>query len=225
MEEGNSVRVLLVNPQSKVPVDQRTSPALGLAYLAAMSAGRGDEVMVHDMDVESEPLARVARAFQPDLTGITAMTVQVRKAWEIAAEIQRACGSFIVLGGMHPTLLPDESVQQDHVDAVVRGEGELTWVELCERLESGASLRGLPGLSFREEGGVVHNPDRLPILDVDSLPYPAYGFFKMDRYTNLQPHVDQHKGKSFCMLTARGCPYRCSYCPHVFPRRFTAPWA
>ncbi|MCL5257386.1 MAG: radical SAM protein [Chloroflexi bacterium] len=211
---------MLVNPRSKLPVDQRTSPPLGLAYLAAASAARGDEVMVHDMEVESEPPGRVAREFKPDLTGITAITVQVKKAWEIAAEIQEACGSFVVLGGMHPTLLPDESLEQEHVDAVVRGEGEATWLELCERLESGASLHGVVGLSFREEGCVVHNPDRPPILDVDSLPYPAYELFKMERYTNLQPHVDEHKGKSFSLLTARGCPYRCSYCPHVFPRRW-----
>ncbi len=101
---------------------------------------------------------------------------------------------------------------------VVRGEGEATWLALLEKLDKGLSPDGIEGMSYRENGEIHHNRDREPIADLDALPYPAYEYFKMDRYTNLQPHVDVATGLSFAMLTARGCPYRCSYCPHVFEK-------
>jgi hypothetical protein len=71
------VRVLLVNPKSKLPIDTRTSPPLGLAYLAAVAEQRGDVVRVHDGDVEDTPLEAIIRQFAPDVVGITANTTQI----------------------------------------------------------------------------------------------------------------------------------------------------
>ena len=104
---------------------------------------------------------------------------------------------------------------------VVRGEGEATWVDLCDHLEREEPLEGVPGLSFTDDGRrVIHNPDRSPITDLDTLPYPAYHLFRTDRYTNLQPAIDHREGAALSILTSRGCPYRCIYCSQIGPRKW-----
>ncbi len=212
------MKVLLINPKANLPIEVRTSPPLGLAYLGAVSERGGDEVRILDMEVEESPLSLVLREERPDLVGITANTIQIKAAWRVAQEIKAEMAVPIVLGGPHPTVLPEESAQRPGVDIVVRGEGEATWVDLCPRLEAGASLEEVEGISYRQNGRVIHNPDRPPIADVDSLPFPAHHLFKMERYTNLQPTLDTVEGKSFSMLTSRGCPYRCTYCSQILPR-------
>ncbi len=235
------MKVLLINPQSHLPIETRTSPSLGLAYLSAVSERRGDEVSVHDGDVEDVPLERTLRQFRPHVVGITANTVQIKAAWRDAALAKSLTDAPVVLGGPHPTVLPTESVERPEVDIVVRGEGEATWEKLCQVLDSGYQitdaghrereagiwdaesgiLRRVKGISFQAMNGqVIHTPDRSAIEDLDSLPFPAYHLFKMERYTNLQPTIDRIEGHSYPILTSRGCPYRCTYCSQIMPRRW-----
>ena len=241
------MRILLVNPKSKLPIDTRTSPPLGLAYLAAVSEQRGDQVRVHDGDVEDTPLEAVIRDFAPDIVGITANTTQITAAWRDAELVHSLSKALVVLGGPHPTSLPEESAAKPFVDVVVRSEGEATWLELLEWWELGTVSAGndklesreptktnpgstdLPsdqsirGITYQNAGGsVVSTPNRppIPVQELDGMPLPAWHLFKLDRYTNLQPTVDQVDGRSLPILTSRGCPYRCSYCSQIGPRRW-----
>lgn len=215
------MRVLLVNPRSRLPIETRVSPHLGLAYLGAVSERRGDEVRILDLDVEEGPLSQVVTEYDPDLVGITANTIQIRSSLEAAREVKAVREVPVVLGGPHPTVLPEESLADPGVDMVVRGEGEGTWIDLCDHVEHQGRLEDVPGLSFTDGGnGFVHNPDRTPIADLDSLPYPAYHLFKMERYTNLQPAVDHGEEAAFSILTSRGCPYKCVYCSQIGPRKW-----
>ncbi len=216
------MKVLLINPKVDLPIDVRTSPPLGLAYLAAMSEERGDSVRVLDMEVDDTPLQQVVREHAPDVIGITANTMQIESAWRVAQGLKQTTRATIVLGGPHPTFLAAESVERPEIDVVVRGEGELTWVDLCAHLEKGESLQDVKGITYERDGQVVSNAER-PVIDaVDSLPFPAYHLFRMDRYTNLQPTLDDIEGASYPILTSRGCPYRCTYCSQILPRRWRA---
>jgi anaerobic magnesium-protoporphyrin IX monomethyl ester cyclase len=216
------LRVLLVDPKMNLPIEVRSSPSLGIAYLAAVSERRGDQVRVLDMQADDIPLERVVAEFPPDVVGITATTIQIESAWRFARELKRLTNAYIVLGGSHPTVLAAESAQRPEIDAVARGEGELTWIDVCNHLEKGESLDGIPGITFQRDGEVVHNPDRPVIEDVDSVPFPAYHLFQMDRYSNLQPTLDDVEGPSYPILTSRGCPYRCNYCSQILPRGWRA---
>ena len=216
------MKVLLINPKIDLPIDVRSSPSLGLAYLAAMSEQRGDEVRVLDMDVEDTPLRQVVREHMPEVIGITANTIQIAGAWRAARELKHITHATVVLGGPHPTFLPAESVERPEIDIVVRGEGELSWVDLCAHLEKADSLDRVRGITYQGDGAVIDNPDRPVIEDVDSLPFPSYHLFKMDRYTNLQPTLDHIGGPSYPILSSRGCPYRCTYCSQILPRRWRA---
>ena len=216
------MKVLLIDPKIDLPIDVRSSPSLGLAYLAAVSLARGDEVHVLDMQVEDTPLPQVVAEFPPDVVGITATTIQIESAWRFARELKQLTAATIVLGGPHPTVLAEESVQRPEVDVVVRGEGEQTLVELCEHLQEGGSLQEVAGITYAKDGEVVHNPDRPVIADVDSLPFPAFHLLRMERYSNLQPTLDDVEGPSYPLLSSRGCPYRCNYCSQILPRGWRA---
>ncbi len=236
------MRVMLVNPRFRLPIDTRTTPHLGLAYLAAVSEARGDEVLLFDADVEDEPITDAVRRFKPDLVGITANTPQVKSAWCAAKMIKSVNDVPVVLGGPHVSVLPAESAARPEVDVVVRGEGEAVWVKLSETVEQARRadphftardlrdsqnglLEGLLGISyFTGSGQEQHNPDYPPIADLDTLPFPAYHVFKMERYTNLQPATDAVDGaRSFSVMTSRGCPYRCTFCSQsIMPIKWRA---
>lgn len=236
------MRVMIVNPRFRLPIDTRTTPHLGLAYLAAVSEERGDEVFLFDADVEDEPITEAIRRFDPGIVGITANTPQVKSAWRTAQAIKSIKDIPVVLGGPHVSVLPAESVKRPEVDVVARGEGEAIWIKLCEIIEKAQQtnpnfsardlldaqnglLDSLLGVSYvTHEGQEQHNPDHPPIADLDTLPFPAYHVFKMDHYTNLQPATDAVDGsKSFSVMTSRGCPYRCTFCSQsIMPIKWRA---
>lgn len=225
------MRVALINPRFRLPIDTRTTPHLGLAYLAAVSERRGDEVVIFDCDVEEKPVSEFVQEFKPDIVGITANTPQVKQAWRTARAIREVYDCPIVLGGPHVSVLPEESCEKPYVDIVVRGEGEDGWIDICDRVEAFRKEHSVYsteafmhpenevfddclGVTYKTSDGRIHNnPDRTPIADLDSLPWPAYHLFKMRHYTNLQPATDAIDGaRSFSIMTSRGCPYRCTFC-------------
>ena len=240
------MRVALINPRFRLPIDTRTTPHLGLAYLGAVSQRRGDEVRIFDMDVEDQPLGDFLKEFNPQLVGITANTPQVKQAWRTAAAIKQWKDVPIVLGGPHVSVesenLDFESCERPDVDMVVRGEGEETWLEIsevldrCYQAKPALTARDLMapqaglwdkvlGITYKTSDRQLHrNLDRPAIADLDSLPWPAYNLFKMERYTNLQPATDAVDGsRSFSILTSRGCPYRCTFCSQsIMPIKWRA---
>jgi radical SAM superfamily enzyme YgiQ (UPF0313 family) len=181
--------------------------------------------------VESTPLAKVITDFEPDVVALTANTTQIMAAWRDAELVKSLTEAHTVLGGPHPTILPEESVAKPFIDIVVRGEGEATWLELLSVWHNSPSAgavgpaRSVAGITYRTpDGDIVSTPDRAPIPreQLDAMPLPAWHLFQLDRYTNLQPTVDQQEGRSLPILTSRGCPYRCSYCSQIGPRRWRA---
>lgn len=226
------MRVLLINPRFQLPIDTRTTPHLGIAYLAAVSERRGDQVAVFDQDVEDVRLTDFVRDFKPDIVGIGTNTPQVKQGWLCAREVKSVLPDVVtVQGGPHVSALPEESAARPEIDVVVRGEGEDTWIDLCDTLEkikSGSPnfkahdlldpankiLDRVLGVTYQTtEGKIRHTHERPAVADLDSLPFPAYKYFKMDRYSSLQPAMDAiERGKSYSMMTSRGCPYRCTFC-------------
>jgi len=216
------MRILLVGPKSTVWSSRKHIP-LGLGYLAAVLEGAGHEVEIYDAVVETEPLGPVLDRGKFDLVGVTAVTPLIYEAWEVAAQVKER-GAITVLGGPHPTLLPDESLERPEVDIVVRGEGEETIVELAQALEEGSDLEGVLGISFKK-GTIVHNPSRPLSEDLDSLPFPAHHLFKIERYTNLQPLTDglDPHARAYTIVTSRGCPYGCIFCSKAITGRTWRP--
>jgi anaerobic magnesium-protoporphyrin IX monomethyl ester cyclase len=144
----------------------------------------------------------------------------------LMGRIREACGeALLVTGGIYATFHAGEILGDGHVDAVIRGEGEVAAVELLRCLDERRGLEGVGGLSYRKGGKVFHNPPRELNGELDSLPHPytVGEKFKVRRrfsiLSELLPETDWIAGSGF--LTSRGCPEGCSFCldPAINRRR------
>jgi len=212
------LRVLLINPNypnvfTYGPQASILFPPLGLEYIAAYINDIA-EVRLLDNRLKTGSLKIIEKTleqFQPDYTGISCnFTCQINIARRIA-NIAKKWGSRTILGGWHPTLVPDETLGYESVDIIIRGEGEITFRELIQN----NSPIGIPGLSYKLNGKQVHNPNR-ELMDLKHIRQPnrclrtitakkTYNFFGFS--------VD-------CIETSRGCPFSCNFCCiHHFYRK------
>ncbi|MBO0910449.1 MAG: B12-binding domain-containing radical SAM protein [Acidobacteria bacterium] len=123
----------------------------------------------------------------------------------------------IIFGGWHPTLMPEQTLSEPYVDAVVRAQGELTLVELVERIAEGHSWEGIRGLSFKAGMRVQQEQER-PVANINQLPAPAFHLAQFDRYESLCGF------RQLGYASSMGCPYACNYCTDMvfYKRRFNA---
>ncbi|KKL48123.1 hypothetical protein LCGC14_2328690, partial [marine sediment metagenome] len=126
---------------------------------------------------------------------------------------QRLPSTKVVLGGSHPTALPERTLSECKADFLVLGEGEITLDELVGQIGSGAGDWGsIKGLAFRDgDGSVVVNEPRPLIEDLDTLPFPARDLVDNDLYYP-PPTKKVSSGLSTLISTSRGCPFNCGFC-------------
>ena len=197
-------RILLVKPEGRTGLGFALALIpIGLEYVAASIEDLVDEVNIVDMLHERQHSLRYfLESFNPDLVGIS-MSATEHQSGLRAALTAKQMGAVTVLGGYHPTVIPDELLLHKQVDIVVRSEGELTTKELVQK----GSPEGILGISYKENNKVIHNPDRPLIEDLDSLPFPAR-HLRRHKYTNpIQRDrvIDE-------IHTSRGCWGRCTFC-------------
>ncbi|MDQ1280616.1 MAG: hypothetical protein QG670_1879 [Thermoproteota archaeon] len=197
-------RILLVKPEGRTGIGFALALIpIGLEYIAASIEDVVDEVNMLDMLHERRnSLPQFLESFSPDLVGISMSATEHQNGLSIALAAKNM-GIMTVLGGYHPTAIPDELLSHKQVDMVVRGEGELTMRELIQR----GSPEGVLGISYKENGNVIHNPDRPLIEDLDTLPFPAR---HLRRHKYVSPIL---KGRLVDEIhTSRGCWGRCTFC-------------
>jgi radical SAM superfamily enzyme YgiQ (UPF0313 family) len=144
--------------------------------------------------------------FRPQIVGISALSVKA----EAALKMAKLCKQYdekivVVVGADHPSAWPEEFLAHEEVDFVVRGEGEATFSELLRYLESGeVAATSVNGLSYKGVARIQHNENRLPIQNLDEIPFPAVrNLMDIDHYRPVDLGV---------IITSRGCPYRCRFC-------------
>ncbi|MCL5024074.1 MAG: B12-binding domain-containing radical SAM protein [Nitrospirae bacterium] len=186
-----------------------TIARVGTVLLPTLLKERGYEVKAFIEDISPPDWSFIEDS---DLVCISTLTATALRAYTTAERV-RTRGIPVVMGGAHPTFLPEEALE--HSDFVVRGEGDLTLPELLEHIEKGrSSLRDIAGLSYREKDGrIVHTPPRrnLEERELDELPTPDFSLV--------------HKWKPsyiHSISTSRGCPFDCKFCSviHMFGRKY-----
>lgn len=210
------MKVLFVNPPqtaSKYKFMGVIAPPLGIAYMAGVLQENNIDVEILDAsaedmdfkDVEKELLKR-----KPDLVALTALTPTIGRALETAQVVKETLpDSIVVMGGYHPTFNFLETLEDENVDIVIRGEGEYIMLNLVQALENQSSLHDVKGIVFEDKNSkeIVVNPEAPLIQDLDELPFPALNLLPMDKYRLLD--MDTHMTT---MITTRGCPMQCSFC-------------
>jgi radical SAM superfamily enzyme YgiQ (UPF0313 family) len=141
------------------------------------------------------------------LVGVSSLFTPYVKEAIRTAEIVKAClpNAKIVLGGHHPSALPESVMASAAVDFVIRGEGEVAMPLLAVALSKGSGYDAIPGLVFRKKDGTIQSNPAARMQDLDDYPLPA------TRLIN-QKFYGRKNGASTVIVASRGCPMKCSYC-------------
>ena len=154
-----------------------------------------------------EHIGNKARQSGAFLVGISSLfTPYMRQAIQTAEVVKaRHPDCKIVLGGHHPTALPQSVMESSAVDFVLRGEGEVAMPLLARALSEGGRLDTIPGIVLRQADGTLHIDEPAQMQDPDDFPLPAVHLVKQHFYRRKQ-------GGSLVIVAGRGCPMRCTYC-------------
>lgn len=197
-------------------------PPLGLLYIASMLEKEGISVSVIDSDIQGyclEDCLEYIKQTSPSIVGITAMSTFVKTSAELLHRVKHYNKNILcVMGGPHPTVLPEETLKKyTGVDVIVRVEGEFTMLELCKAFFDGKDFSRIEGISYREDDKVLHTPNRPFIKDLGVLPFPARHLLPIEKYKINTIHGEH--GITTSISTSRGCPYRCAFCGQHFGRK------
>lgn len=197
-------------------------PPLGLLYIGAVLIKNNHQVRLLDPDAEDcfgEKLRSFIKEYTPELIGITASTSIIKEALRIAKISKSIYPKVpIVIGGIHPTISPKETLENEYVDFIIIGEAEITVVEFVDALEKGKDLSKIDGIGYKRNGEIHLNKRRELIKDLDSIPFPDRDLLK-----NPSAYVppDAQKTPVTSLITTRGCFGACTYCQtkNIFGRK------
>lgn len=184
--------------------------------LSVLCAGRscvaaGYEVEIIDQRVTpswKNRLLEVLRHQDPLLVGVSVMTGKpIHYALELSRLVKKFSSAPVVWGGIHPTILADSTIENDAIDYLIRGQGELPLLSLAQALESNpVSVHDVQSLSYKNDGKIVHNPmGKAPKFE--DLPDIPYDLVDVDKYIRFD--ADE---KVFSIITSLGCPHQCAFC-------------
>jgi len=181
------------------------SPPLGVGYMAAVLEQSGHSVSVADLTFEDswDMLKDDLDMQKPDIVGISIQTTIAEegfKAAEIIKEWNNNC--TVIMGGPHATVMPEQVIKNKNVDIVVYGEGEYTFLELCNSIRGNKDIASVKGIFYKKDKKIIKNLLREPIQNLDELPFPARHLLPQ-RYFDLIETT---------MLASRGCPFNCAFC-------------
>lgn len=220
------LRVALVNPPDSVNPDDAEShapPPLGLGYVASYARKCGFAVDLYDLaDLAGPrfPENLVASLAGYDVIGFTSYTKTFREVLRLAKRIRRLHdGVVIVVGGPHATPCAREIVtEHSEIDFVITHDGEVAFSRLLEQLASPnrvPDVSAVPGLVWRtgrSELSVRQNAPAEPLLDPDSLPFPARDFVVEPNRILQEPRPGAASVRIEFIVGTRGCPKRCTFC-------------
>ncbi|MBN8703446.1 MAG: B12-binding domain-containing radical SAM protein [Bacteroidetes bacterium] len=187
-----------------------------LALIAVGSYLNPDKYNIEIIDarLEKNPLEKIKTALSNNgiCFATTVLTgAPIKDAQKISREVKKLFPKIpVVWGGWHPSLFPEQTLHDDAIDIVVKGQGEITFKELLERLETHSSLEGLQGISFKnQENKVISNDERV-MLDINQFPAFNYELIDVPSYMKLSGR------KQIDYISSQGCRFRCSFCADPF---------
>jgi anaerobic magnesium-protoporphyrin IX monomethyl ester cyclase len=184
-----------------------------LAMISAVFKEYDYDVKVHintfKKRLDNNDFMRLTREYNPDIVGISMLTMQVLKTYDLIGSLKNE-GYNVIVGGTHATCCAKETLEHG-ADIAVRNEGEYTLREILQ----GKELKDILGISYRENGVIYENEPRPRIRDLSTLPDPDFSGFDLA----LFDYDGAPKGLNR-IYTSRGCPGRCTFCDYqVFGQR------
>ncbi len=171
---------------------------------------------------EEDMVVELVERLQPDLVAMSVWSTYYQLAGRLTQRIKHATGAPVIWGGIHPQTRPEDCLH--HADIVCQSEGEYVLAELTDRLSAGRDYSDLRGCWVRTDGGIVRNPSRSLINDLDALPLPDLSpankyYLGFEQWRDVARW--DARAVAYDVMSARGCPFECTFCIHNFTRKAT----
>ncbi len=198
---------------------EATAP-LGILAIATPLLGAGFDVKLIDSTIEPNYKKRILEELRDALClGISVVTgPMIRETVEVARAVREWNPDFpIILGGWHPSLLPEQTLAAEYVDIIVRGQGEDSMLEVAECLYAGEPLDRVAGIGYKRDGQIHLTPQR-PLKRITEVPPKSYQLADFDGYARAC-------GRRWAMyVSSFACPFNCAYCTNagVYGRKWNS---
>jgi anaerobic magnesium-protoporphyrin IX monomethyl ester cyclase len=197
---------------------QEATAPLGILAVSTPLLRAGYHVRIIDSTITPDFQKRVIAEMRDALCLAVSLVTgpMIRETVQVARAVKSMYPDKpVILGGWHPSLLPDQTLAAEYVDIVVAGQGEDALLEVVQRIGADEPLDGIPGVGFKREGRLRLNVPR-PLKPIRELPRKAYELADFDAYQKVC-------GRRWAMYTSSlACPYNCAYCTNdaVYGRKW-----
>lgn len=217
------MKIALINAAPNEDIGEREGnraiasfPPLGILYLAAVLQQNGFKVSVLDQAAMGYGVNRTLnwiRKEHPDVVGFSSLASSGKMANLLSAKIKEIYPNITTLVGNHFATFNSDRILTNYrsIDIVVRGEGEETIVDIIKTLHSNTGLTNVNGITYRHSDQVINNPDRPPIKDLNTLPFPNRKLLQADYHCTIAGAIIAPK-KFTSILSSRGCTFSCRFC-------------
>jgi len=220
------IKILAINVCLR-PNRPRIMFPLGLAYVlsAIHRAGYDLELLDLDKDRKSDKeIKKLLAEKEFDIVAFGCIVTGYKMIKNLSQMVRRANKKAVIIAGNSVAdSIPHILLSKTEVDMVVIGEGDITIIEVLDRIKNGKMLDKVKGIWFKRDGKIFQNPNREAIKNIDSIPSPVWNLFDMEAYilgfrelVNEPLPLPREQIRAFLVNTARGCPFRCTFCYQVF---------
>lgn len=233
------IKVCLINPTWSVPVGYedriRVPYPIGIIQIAAVLEQKNIEVKVIDAlaqgwnkkkknkditiyGISDDELINEIKEFSPDYIGVGSLfTSQRDNVIRIVKNIKKKIKVPIIIGGVDPSIETEVYLKIKEIDYIVRGEADLSFLELIESLNDNGDLGKVKGIAYRNnKNKIIFNESSELLTNLDILPMPAYHLLNFKNYFDAGSIGLSSRGitvqKWMSIFTSRGCPYKCNFC-------------
>lgn len=215
----HNLKILLINP---LMTNDCETP-LGLLYIATKLKSERFNVSVLDLSFSRKLsyFKRILSTEKPDVVGFTVMSTTYPTVKQLSAYIKNKYrDTVIILGGPHPTLFPQEVLENKDINMVVIGEGEDNFGRILQNIiEKKMAFDGIEGIGFKHNGKFIIN-NKTVRLDLNSLPFPDRTFIFYKDYAVRMARNQMFGHRTLNIIASRGCAFNCSFCQPVIKKIF-----
>lgn len=216
VSQNDDVDVILIYPRTGVDFGATVSTPHSVLAVAAPIFNKGYNVKIIDQRTDNLWKTHLTEYLKkrPLCVGISTMTgTQILFAIEAAKVVREVTNGNvpIIWGGPHPSILPEQTLENEYVDIVCIGEGDLTFLEIVESIHNKTGLNNIKGIVFNDGSHVVKTEPR-PLLDIEELLPVPWELIDVEKYIHRDFYI-KGVGRSLDIgQTSRGCPYMCGFC-------------
>ncbi|MBU1726460.1 MAG: B12-binding domain-containing radical SAM protein [Candidatus Omnitrophica bacterium] len=209
------MKILLIAPKTNRK-SFLFSPPINLCYLKSYLKryGNYNQIKVIDESAIEYDTLEAVKEFAPDIIGTTCLTDTRHNCFSVLQNARKVMPKAkTIVGGTHGTLMYEQILDNYHfIDFVCVGEGEQTFLEFVQAVETGGEYKDIKGLVFRESGKVNFTGKREFIKNVDIIPLPDYDDIDLKQYKGSQLYDWERNKPRASILSSRGCPFSCIFC-------------